>query len=73
MRDQLRAEHGIGVVANFVARTGQLDAARLAPPTGVHLRLDHPQVTAQLFGRCNCCVRTLDGDASRYRNAIFGK
>src|SRR5690606_8362639 len=62
--DELHAEDRIGVLPHFSRRLGELDAAALAAATGVDLRLDDPDLAAQLFGGLD---RLVDGET---RNAL---
>jgi hypothetical protein len=41
---------------DLVLALGQLDATRLAAPTGVDLRLDDPLFAADLVGRLDCLL-----------------
>jgi len=50
VRDQLHAEDVVGVLADFVQRARELDAAALAAAAGVDLRLHDPDLAAQFFG-----------------------
>ena len=69
MRDQLDAEHTVGMLAHLVQRTRQFDPAGLATAAGMDLRLDDPQVATQLFGSLDRRSRRLGRKATRHGNA----
>ncbi len=48
MRDELLPEQVIRRVQHIVFRAAELDAARLAAPAGMNLRLDDPGLAADL-------------------------
>ena len=54
-----------GVFAQLVRALGQLDAATLAAPASVNLRLYHPDVAAQLPAGLYGLVDAEAGDAAR--------
>jgi hypothetical protein len=49
MRDQLGAEHRLGVLPDFVEGLRELDAAGLAAAARVHLGFDDPKLATELF------------------------
>jgi hypothetical protein len=50
VRDERHAEHLLGELLGLVGGLGDLDAAALATPAGMDLRLDDGNVAAQTFG-----------------------
>ena len=50
-----------------------LDAAGLAAPAGVDLRLDHPGRAAELLGAVRRLLRAVDDPAARDRHAVAGE
>ena len=73
MRDQLRAEHAGGVIANLIQALGELDSACLAAAAGVDLGLDDPQISAEFLGCLDGGVRCFSCYALRHRDAVFGE
>ncbi len=73
MRHQPRAEHAGGVLTDLVGAARELDAARLAATAGVHLGLDDPEITAELFGRGGGGIGRLRRDSSGHGDAEIGK
>ena len=55
MCHELGTQHIARILPDFAGRPRQLDAARLAATTGMHLGLDDPEVAAE-FGSCRDCV-----------------
>src|SRR5262249_129940 len=72
VRDQLHADHFFCELGGFVRIFGELDAAALASPARVDLRLDH-HPPAQLLGRLPRVVGGVDADAARNRPSVPAK
>ncbi len=69
MRDELHAEDLGGALLDLIDRARELDAAALAAPTGVDLRLHHPHGAAECL---RCLHRVFDAEgrqAARHRHA----
>ena len=57
----------------FVERLGELDAAGLATPAGVNLRLDHGDRGAEPLGDLGNFLRRKGHFTARHWNAVLGK
>ncbi len=70
VRDEGHAEDGRGVLTHLLEGAGELDAAPLAAPAGVDLRLDHPHVAAELLRRGDGLVHAEARLAARRGDAV---
>ena len=70
MGHQGHAENRVGVLAHLVETFSQLDAAALAAPARVDLRLDYPFFAADFPGGGNRLVDRETGFAGWYRDAV---
>ena len=73
MGDQRHAENFSRVVAHFVQGLGDLYAAALAAATGVDLRLHHPYLAAELFGRLHRFVHGKARHAARCGHTVLAQ
>ena len=62
-----------GLLPRLVGRLGQLDAAGLAPATGLHLRLDHDRRCRARRAAAAASSRRLDRPARQHRDAVRGE
>ena len=69
MRDQLHAENFVGKLAHFFHGSCKLDATALTPATGMNLRLDDPDGSAELFGGADRLFDRKRGNAARNDHA----
>jgi hypothetical protein len=69
VRDELHAEDLLRLVAHFVERFRDLDAAALAATARVDLRFDDPDAAAELLRRCDRLVDAERRDAAGRRDA----
>ena len=69
--DHVAADQLVGVVPDLVDGPGHLDAAALAAPAGMDLRLDHPALAAEFLGRGRGVVHGVRDPAFRYPHAVF--
>ena len=65
MGDQRHAQHAGGFALHVVDGAHDLDAAALAAPAGMDLRLDHPDRSAQFLGRRDGFIDREGGFAAR--------
>ena len=73
MRLQLHAEDLAGVLRDVVQRLGDLDAAALAAPSGMDLRLDDPDRAAEFLGRFRRLADAEGRVTAGHRNAEAGE
>ena len=73
MRDQRRAEDARGFLLHVVDGFDHLDAAGLAAPAGVNLRLHHPDRAAEFLGALERLVDGKRRHAARHRHAEFAQ
>ncbi len=73
VRDELHAEDLARKIAHFVHRARHLDAAALAAPARVNLRLHHPNGPAERLGGLHRFVDAERRDASRRGHAELAK
>src|SRR5215813_12826398 len=71
MGDEYRAEQALGLLAHVVPRLHQLDAARLAAPSGVNLRLDDEQRRAEIARSLDRLLDRKRRMPARHRHAEF--
>src|SRR5690606_12690497 len=71
MRNQRHAENVVCVLAHFVERLGNLDAASLAASTCVDLRLDDPDLAAEFFGSLYSLIYRKTGKAFGCRDTVL--
>src|SRR6266481_204078 len=70
MGHQFHAEHGIGFGHHVLDRAADLDAARLAAPAGMDLRLYYPDGAVEFLGDGFGLLGRMGDVASRDRHAI---
>src|SRR5690606_23542737 len=73
VRDEPLAEHRLRVRRHLFDGSGELHAARLAAPAGVHLRLDDPELAAQRLGRLACLLLAGRDASFRDWDAVLGE
>ncbi len=73
MSDELLAEHAFRMLTHLVGAARELDAARLAAATGVHLGLYDPKFATELFRRGDRRFRGLGRNAPWHGDAVVGK
>ena len=71
MGDEHRAEQALGLLARVLLRFHQLDAARLAAPTGVDLRLDDEQRRTEIARSLDRLLDRKGRMSARHRHAEF--
>src|SRR5262252_3128159 len=71
MGDEHRAEQALGLLAHVLLRFHQLDAPRLAAPTGVDLRLDGEQRRTEIARSLDRLVDRKSRMPARHRHAEF--
>ena len=70
---ELNPEHVCGVLPHFVQRASEFDTAGLAPATGMHLRLDDPELAAEFFRSLYSSFWIIGREAPGHRDIEFGK
>ena len=73
MGDERGAEQRLGGGRDFLVGAAELDAARLAPPARVNLRLDRPVPSAQLGRDVDRLFRTIGHTSRRHGHAESGQ
>src|SRR5688572_4920774 len=71
--DKGHADHALDILAHLVQRLRDLDAAALAAPAGVDLRLHDPDLAAQLLGRLDRLVGGVGDLTRKDADAEFGE
>ena len=71
--DELRSEHALRVLMHLVCAARELDTARLAASTGMHLGFHDPEVATQLLRGRDRGGGRLGRNATRHRDAIVRK
>jgi hypothetical protein len=69
VRNESRAKKAFRLRSDLIQRFRRLDAAGLAPPAGMNLRLDHPHRATQIARRLNDFIWAESGLTERDRNA----